>query len=397
MDIQKQLETYLQICVSSGIDPDPKIIIDILHSINDFQKQIQIYLQACESLRIDFNPQILNCITDNLSVPIKYNTDEKNLWMCRTDMKKKDNKSVEKKGKSAKDTIEALFQDINNELLVKAQSNMDAILMEKYTKMFRQPFDQVAGSTEGKINNYRYIMWGFVPNYVTSGIVGRFSKMVEVDTNPKRYFTLECSFHGLFMLCEWKFDGLIKTEHINYGPIIFSIVEMMQASDILIKKIEEILNKSLKKFEYRKGLDKEELGLMSLVLAHDEITETQYTFDTMLREKYTKMFRQYFDAVANITKGKINDFNYTMYSFTPSNMYCGDGGEVGMFLKVVVVDTNPQRYFAVERSFHGQSMLCEWKFDGLEETEHLNYGPIISSLFDEINLADILINKLKKY
>lgn len=65
------------------------------------------------------------------------------------------------------------------------------------------------------------------------------------------------------------------------------------------------------------------------------------------------------------------------------------------YLVVANVTDNGYRYFAVESSFTGTEMLCEWKFDEKnKEVAHLNYGGVAESKFDLLAEKVIIGNEV---
>lgn len=138
---------------------------------------------------------------------------------------------------------EKLFSDLLED---PDRYTMDKDLAEKYTRMFKEPFDQVIAKSEFIVNNKKCAMYGFSPLYlnrcIRSGFdIGRFAYFVVVQGDKPRYFASEYSFNNTFVLCEWEFEGENKTGHINYGDVVSSVSDMLNHSSNIKKKLQEIL------------------------------------------------------------------------------------------------------------------------------------------------------------
>lgn len=114
-------------------------------------------------------------------------------------------------------------------------------LSDKYTRMFRQSFDNVINREIFTINNYRCVMYRFSPITSDFDKIGGFSHMIIVLQSTPRYFTSEHSFDNKFVLCEWIFTGEIESVHINYGNIVSSIADTLNITANIQKKLKEIL------------------------------------------------------------------------------------------------------------------------------------------------------------
>lgn len=119
---------------------------------------------------------------------------------------------------------------------------LDKYIMAKYTKMFRQPFDQVVSTEQFIIHDHECILYRFSPRYVFG--IGDFCFMIEVKGNNTRYFASEYSFHCTYVLCEWVFKNEKEVAHINYGDVVSRIEDLLIHTEIVKERLEEILDES---------------------------------------------------------------------------------------------------------------------------------------------------------
>lgn len=119
---------------------------------------------------------------------------------------------------------------------------LDKNIMAKYTKMFRQPFNQVVSTEKFIIHDYECILYRFSPRYVLG--IGDFCFMIEVKGNTTRYFASEYSFNRTYVLCEWVFKNEKEVAHINYGDVVSRIEDLLIHTEIVKERLEKILDES---------------------------------------------------------------------------------------------------------------------------------------------------------
>lgn len=113
----------------------------------------------------------------------------------------------------------------------------------------------------------------------------------------------------------------------------------------------------------------------------------------ILADKYTEMFRQSFGNVIHEENIIINGKNCVIYRFSPVTP---EFNMIGGFSHFIEVQGDTARYFASERSFNNTFVLCEWVFDGEKKTKHINYGTVVSSVADTLNITSNTLKKLKE-
>lgn len=116
--------------------------------------------------------------------------------------------------------------------------------------------------------------------------------------------------------------------------------------------------------------------------------------DEQEMDKLSRMFGRSFKSVFREDYYSLDDINCTVYRFRdePINSMFG---YVGTFSALAILDGAETRYFALEKSY-GEDVLCEWKFDGEKEVQHLNYGGIGKKEAGTLVLKDERIKLLRK-
>ncbi|GEM_PF-4918883 len=116
--------------------------------------------------------------------------------------------------------------------------------------------------------------------------------------------------------------------------------------------------------------------------------------DKQKMDKLSRMFRRSFESVFREDCYSLDGINCTVYKFRdePVNFVFGN---VGTFQAFAILDGEETRYFALEKSYE-EDVLCEWKFDGEKEVQHVNYGEIGEMEPGALFLKDERIKLLKK-
>jgi TPR repeat protein len=109
------------------------------------------------------------------------------------------------------------------------------------------------------------------------------------------------------------------------------------------------------------------------------------------KSKLSRMFRQSFDKCFSCEKTTMGDIPCNYYLMMPStDMFIGK-------IRVMIETLNtPKRYLVAEYSNNSSIMLCEWFFENGIEIKHVNYGPIISNSYEEINFTSHFKRKIEE-
>lgn len=109
------------------------------------------------------------------------------------------------------------------------------------------------------------------------------------------------------------------------------------------------------------------------------------------KSKFSRMFRQSFDKCFSCEKTTMGGIPCNYYLMMPStDMFIGK-------IRVMIETLNtPKRYLVAEYSNNSTIMLCEWFFENGIEIKHVNYGPIISNSYEEINFTSHFKRKIEE-